>query len=444
MLDESKKVVKGSKQPVIDDCLMKPFALGWTREVVNRIITNNRNLNCDIYYISPSGKKIRSLTEIKSNLTDGLTPECFSFRKQPLGVNASYETIRDARVRRKESDLCNGTAKSQRIMKKAENEKLQSQTGFKRRKLVDSPPTKKPVEKVDTASEPGVSKTTPRETRSSPTDKSKQDSPVEKKTKQGKTYFSQRKANAIAASVNHRPESARRKAVLNKLMAKKQEKATLKAVNNKKVVNKSTKKKESPKLKKVTKGTKAVKAVTPKGKVNSIQKNNRTPLKRQPSRNNKEESREEAEETSETDSVSGAKDLKSIVKKNIGKYREMREQQKLAIKSQLRMKKSKILVDSFKRSRSEPISKNKQKYLKPLEKGWRRELVFRTNCAKAGQQADVYYFHPNGKKLRSCREISENLTHGLTLEYFTFRKEPIGCGEPSEVIRNARSNSKSA
>lgn len=36
-----------------------------------------------------------------------------------------------------------------------------------------------------------------------------------------------------------------------------------------------------------------------------------------------------------------------------------------------------------------------------------------------------------------------SVTHGLTLEYFTFRKEPIGCGEPSEIIRKARSNTKS-
>ena len=66
MLDENKK--KQLKDCKLDDeLLLKPFELGWTREVVKRVVTKNRNLNCDIYYFSPSGKKIRSLTEIKLN-----------------------------------------------------------------------------------------------------------------------------------------------------------------------------------------------------------------------------------------------------------------------------------------------------------------------------------------------------------------------------------------
>lgn len=63
--DNKEKIIKSCNQT--DNLLMKPFALGWTREVVNRVITKNRNLNCDIYYFTPSGKKIRSLTEIRAN-----------------------------------------------------------------------------------------------------------------------------------------------------------------------------------------------------------------------------------------------------------------------------------------------------------------------------------------------------------------------------------------
>ena len=34
-------------------------------------------------------------------MTDGLTPECFSFKRQPLGINETFETVRDARNKRK-------------------------------------------------------------------------------------------------------------------------------------------------------------------------------------------------------------------------------------------------------------------------------------------------------------------------------------------------------
>lgn len=111
----------------------------------------------------------------------------------------------------------------------------------------------------------------------------------------------------------------------------------------------------------------------------------------------------------------------------------------------------------------EPVSKKLDMYLKPLESGWRRELVHRVNGPDAAGRSDVYYFHPNGKRLRSAREIANHckfptrrgdtsslpgvltshlfsVTHGLTLEYFTFRKEALGCGEPFETIRNARLN----
>lgn len=46
----------------------------------------------------------------------------------------------------------------------------------------------------------------------------------------------------------------------------------------------------------------------------------------------------------------------------------------------------------------------------PFESGWRRELVFRANVDQnMRRQADVYYYSPTGKKLRSTREVSVNI-----------------------------------
>lgn len=80
-------------------------------------------------------------------------------------------------------------------------------------------------------------------------------------------------------------------------------------------------------------------------------------------------------------------------------------------------------------------------YLKPFEYGWKRELVFRatldTNMKRTG---DVYYYTPGGKKVRSMREVSENLKNKeLTVDDFTFYKEPLGVNDPEkEIIRDAK------
>lgn len=80
-------------------------------------------------------------------------------------------------------------------------------------------------------------------------------------------------------------------------------------------------------------------------------------------------------------------------------------------------------------------------YLKPFEYGWKRELVYRatldTNMKRNG---DVYYYTPGGKKVRSMREVAENLKNKeLTLEDFTFFKEPLGVNDPEkEIIRDAK------
>ncbi|CAH0403196.1 unnamed protein product [Chilo suppressalis] len=77
----------------------------------------------------------------------------------------------------------------------------------------------------------------------------------------------------------------------------------------------------------------------------------------------------------------------------------------------------------------------------PLEKGWRRELVYRAALdAHSRRNADIYYYTPKGKKLRSTREVAEHLSGtGLTLENFSFFKEPLGVDDPEkEIIRDAK------
>ncbi|KAM3955935.1 LOW QUALITY PROTEIN: uncharacterized protein ACR2FA_010099 [Aphomia sociella] len=77
----------------------------------------------------------------------------------------------------------------------------------------------------------------------------------------------------------------------------------------------------------------------------------------------------------------------------------------------------------------------------PLERGWRRELVYRAALdTHSRRNADIYYYTPQGKKLRSTREVAENLSGtGLTLENFSFFKEPLGVDDPEkEIIRDAK------
>ncbi|XP_055692771.1 uncharacterized protein LOC129795479 isoform X1 [Lutzomyia longipalpis] len=79
-------------------------------------------------------------------------------------------------------------------------------------------------------------------------------------------------------------------------------------------------------------------------------------------------------------------------------------------------------------------------YRKPFDYGWKRELVYRAVAGISKEKGEVYYFTPTSKKLRTRTEIQQNLTHDLTLDNFTFIKEPLGLGPEFEIIRNAKSN----
>lgn len=67
-------------------------------------------------------------------------------------------------------------------------------------------------------------------------------------------------------------------------------------------------------------------------------------------------------------------------------------------------------------------------------------MVYRGTISTSKRNTgDVYYYTPNGKKLRSMREIAENLKNKeLTLEDFTFVKESLGVDDPEkEIVRDA-------
>ncbi|KAK6641980.1 hypothetical protein RUM44_013703 [Polyplax serrata] len=115
----------------------------------------------------------------------------------------------------------------------------------------------------------------------------------------------------------------------------------------------------------------------------------------------------------------------------------------LSVASQLSVlsftKRSRTGSPASKGSRKSMIDLSNPKYLVPFEYGWKREVVTRAITSKEdGISKDIYYFHPSGKKLRSLREVSEKLTPGLTIENFTFYKEPLGAEPQFETIRNAR------
>lgn len=91
--------------------------------------------------------------------------------------------------------------------------------------------------------------------------------------------------------------------------------------------------------------------------------------------------------------------------------------------------------------KGKPVNMCAPAYLKPFKLGWKRELVYRaTSDNPLKRSGDIYYYTPTGKKLRSMREISDNLRNtDLTLENFTFFKEPLGLDDPEkEIIRDAK------
>lgn len=80
------------------------------------------------------------------------------------------------------------------------------------------------------------------------------------------------------------------------------------------------------------------------------------------------------------------------------------------------------------------------KYLKPFKYGWKRELVWRATTHGGKRLGDIYYYNPDGKKLRSFREVADILDNKqLSLDNFTFAKEAIGLNDiEKEIVRDAK------
>lgn len=80
--------------PLTDDIYKKPFEYGWKRELVLRAIPDQSKEKGEVYYITPTGKKLRTRTEIQMNLTDDLVMANFTLAKEALGVGPQDEIIR--------------------------------------------------------------------------------------------------------------------------------------------------------------------------------------------------------------------------------------------------------------------------------------------------------------------------------------------------------------
>lgn len=82
-----------------------PFKFGWKRELVFRANVDNKQKlenKGEVYYHSPSGKKLRSKGEIQSELRDlkdqKLDIGDFTFAKESIGMPPDMEIVRKAKI----------------------------------------------------------------------------------------------------------------------------------------------------------------------------------------------------------------------------------------------------------------------------------------------------------------------------------------------------------
>lgn len=91
-----------------------------------------------------------------------------------------------------------------------------------------------------------------------------------------------------------------------------------------------------------------------------------------------------------------------------------------------------------------PLSAKDDYYKKPFEYGWKRELVYRANMETSKDKADVYFITPGGKKLRTRSDIAPLLEGDLTLDHFSFAREPLGVSPELELVRSAKPSHRSS
>ncbi|XP_035895822.1 uncharacterized protein LOC118504877 isoform X1 [Anopheles stephensi] len=95
-----------------------------------------------------------------------------------------------------------------------------------------------------------------------------------------------------------------------------------------------------------------------------------------------------------------------------------------------------------KRKVNVPVNTQDDIYKVPFKYGWKRELVYRANMeGNSKDKGEVYYITPSGKKLRTRNDIVSALHDDLTMDNFTFAKEPVGGTPEEETIRSAKSYS---
>lgn len=102
--------------------------------------------------------------------------------------------------------------------------------------------------------------------------------------------------------------------------------------------------------------------------------------------------------------------------------------------------KAKDKVDSPVQKKTKCVELSDPKFLKPFKYGWRRELVWRATYENK-PLGDIYYYTPQGKKVRSMREVADHLKNNkdLTLDNFSYFKAPLGLNDPEkETIREAK------
>uniref|UniRef100_A0AAG5DRG1 MBD domain-containing protein n=1 Tax=Anopheles atroparvus TaxID=41427 RepID=A0AAG5DRG1_ANOAO len=96
----------------------------------------------------------------------------------------------------------------------------------------------------------------------------------------------------------------------------------------------------------------------------------------------------------------------------------------------------------IKRKINVQINTQDEAYKAPFKYGWKRELVYRANMdGNSKDKGEVYYITPQGKKLRTRNDIAAALHDDLTINNFTFAKEPVGGTPDEETIRSAKSYS---
>lgn len=83
--------------PLTDPIFQEPFKYGWKREMVLRATPGVSKEKGEIYYITPTGKRLRTRNEIALNLHDDLTLTNFTLIKEALGADPQFEIIRSAK-----------------------------------------------------------------------------------------------------------------------------------------------------------------------------------------------------------------------------------------------------------------------------------------------------------------------------------------------------------